>query len=311
MPRLPEEHIEIFESRCRKMQKVSRMIAKAARTEMAILITGEKGVGKSTLAEIIHCSSLRAAMPYIKFSARDCGNTKGKALQNEIATYIEKAQDGTFFIDHLHELNVTQQADLSTVLDRGGFRLIAATTSPLETLVKEGQFIEELYHKVCVSCIKLPPLRERKEDIPHIISGLLKELAQKSGLEKKFDNEAFDKLTKRSWQGNIRELSEAVRYAFHQAAGDYITADDLPKWSRDQYSSCTGESLNNELMRIASELMQVAPDGCMQEYLQLVQPPLLKAALEFTVGNKSQAAQVLGINRNTLKKMLREYNIEN
>jgi DNA-binding NtrC family response regulator len=222
----------------KKMQKVKQMAEKAAKTDTALLIVGEKGADRDFCAKWIHENGARSEFLFAKLSEEDI--TSGVRL----ADYLKNVEKGTLLVDEVSKLSLEQQKELAELLSGGeySFRLIATTTRLLESLVKKGWFLEELYYMLCVMQIKLPVLADGRGD--------------KSG---------------------------------------------------------SGESLHDELFSIALELLQSAKHRetymVHEEYKKLVFPPLLKAVLQNTNNNKTHAAELLGINRNTFKKMIREFEI--
>jgi two-component system nitrogen regulation response regulator GlnG len=295
----------------KKMLKVCRQIEKAAQTDVSVLILGERGVGKAACARQIHLSSTRAALPFVEIGAEE-------ANQHSILHFVAKAEAGTLYIDEIATLATTQQHILQDILSDSASspmpRLIASSTPPLESLVKQKLFLEELYYSLGVTKIRLLPLRERREDIPLLIQDFMRACVQEYSTEKTIDPAVVELLVARSWPGNIYELQSLIQYAFQRAQGE-IREADLPTWSTSvDYTSNTGESLHDELCRIAGELVQSAQQvesyNALDDYKRLVLPPLIIAALEQTNGNISTTAKLLGLTRNTLKKIIREYNIE-
>ena len=293
------------------MLKVNQQIEKAAKTDLAILVTGEKGVGKTACAQRIHMGSSRASLPFIKVSA-------GHIEKYQLAELLKTIKGGTLYIDEVARLNLVWQRKLLKIISSNKpnyFRLIASSTPSLENLVKQGEFIEELYYSLCVIKIKLLSLRERKEDVPNLINSFIEKCSEASGTKKQLTDGVAQLLAGRSWPGNIYELESSIQYAFQRAKGNFIEISDLPVWSTvSYYSSDSGESLNDELFRIAGELVQSADQlsrfNVYEDYKRLVIPPLLNAVLASTGENISRSAKILGITRNTLKKMIRDYEIE-
>lgn len=304
-----------FVTVCKNMQKVIQQVEKAANTDLNILITGEKGVGKAACARLIHSSSNRAALPYAEVRAE---RIKHKDLQYQKAFFreqIKKADNGTLYVDEVPEFSPELQQMLLKASEEKDFRLIASTTASLEIKVQEGDFLRELYHLLCVVKLRLPSLRERKGDLSHLIKGFVDKFSNETGEKKHLSEDALADLCARTWHGNIYELESSLMYAFQRSQSELITKEDLPVWAKNSYyTSDTGESLNDELYRVTKELLASAEDISTYEvfelYKRLVFPPMLKATLEFSKNNKSKAAMLLGINRNTLKRMIQDYYFE-
>lgn len=285
------------------MIKTNKMLDKAAKTSTSILLVGEKGVGKSGIAREIHDASPRAKEPFVTVRPDD----------TDVKEKIQQAGVGTLFIDELQDMDILLQEELLKSLRRRPCRVISASSMILEPLIKQKRFLEKLYRIVCVSQIKIPSLRERIDDLPMLVEDII---SRKLGGAKKLSECALEKLSGRSWPGNCMELENVLIYAFRQSEGDCIEADDLPEWAiEDAYCSEIGESLHDELFRIATVLLKSDSSSAkvsrMKEYERLVLSPLIKASMVLTADNKSQAAQLLGINRNTLTKLITEYEIEN
>ncbi len=299
-----------FITNSKKMLKINQLIDKASGTDTTVLIAGEKGAGKSFCARCIHDSGLRRGLPFVRFAA----NKEDTGFPD----CINEAAGGTLFIDEVAYLRPRHQKELAKALapetSTGGFRLIASTSRPLEPLVKNGSFLEDLYFRLCVMQIRLPSLRERKEDIPALVDFLAEKVSGESGRIYRFDTESKKALSSRPWKGNIGELENYIRFAADNTPAGSVTTKDLDRLDMAAGQTQDGESLNDELYNIACEFLGAAKQSstytAFEQYRKLVIPPALRAALHVTDGNKSMAAQLLGINRNTLKKMMRDYNIE-
>ena len=297
-----------FKTVSKKMLKICRQMEKAAHTDVPILISGERGVGKAACARFIHNYSKRAGFPFIEASAEQI-NKQG--LQN----FIGAVQNGTLYIDEIADLTAGPQHSLHDSLSaKHAYRLISSSTPPLDMTVKRGVFLEELYYSLCVTKIRLLSLRERKEDIPLLIEAFIERYSEESGIQKTVDSAVVDILVARSWPGNIYELQSSIQYAFQRAEQGVIHERDLPAWSKaNYYTSVTGESLHDELLRISGELIQAAAQmetfEAYEDYKKIVMPPLISASMALTNSNISHAAKLLGITRNTLKKMMGEYEI--
>jgi DNA-binding NtrC family response regulator len=302
--------------RSESMMAVFRMIETIARTNSTVLITGESGTGKDLVARAIHFHSLRREQPFV---ALNCGAVPETLLESELFGHmrgsftgadsnkkglIEVAERGTIFLDEIGETNATMQVKLLRVLqDRtfrrlGGteevhadIRVIAATNQDLQKLVAEGSFREDLFYRINVIPVHLPPLRERREDIPLLTEAFLKKCAEGSRKELRGMTEAaLAQLMDYAWPGNVRELENVVERAVTLARGEKIVPEDLP-------ASIRGARGERKVIDDAAE--RILP-------LAEVEKEYILRILEKTGGNKYQAAQTLGIDRKTLYRKLAE-----
>lgn len=298
------------------LQKVFRLVEKVAKTTAGILIQGESGTGKELIAKAIHYNSFRADKPFL---AVNCGALPESLLESELfghtkgaftgATFEKKglfraADGGTLFLDEIGEMPLNLQVKLlralqeQEVLPLGASapvkfdtRIIAATNKDLETEVRENRFREDLFYRLNVIEINLPPLRERREDIPLLVRHFIQKNArQHSTKEKRITNKAMAALVNFSWPGNIRELENAVERAFILSE-DEITLENLPpkiyEFNRDAFPMRDSEGLRPTL-----EEME-------RRYILEV--------LRSVDGEKAQAAHILGIDLSTLYRKLRKY----
>ena len=297
--------------RSSRMREVFAVAGQVARRDSTVLITGESGTGKELLAKAIHQNSLRAGKPFI---AVNCGalpetlveselfgHTKGAftGAVGERAGKFETANEGTIFLDEIGELPLAVQVKLLRVLqerevDKLGsshpvkvnVRIIAATNRDLKTQVEDGDFREDLYYRLCVITMELPPLRDRREDIPALTAHFLKRFSERYGTGNlNFSDEALDLLYKYDWPGNIRELENVIERMAVLTTGSQITAAELPAEVRTSRS------------RIASIGLKLPADGIS---LEDVEKEILVQALEKQNGNQTRAARYLNISRKTL-----------
>ncbi len=288
---------------------------KAACTDMSVLLVGERGSGKDDCARRIHAHSSRSANPFTYISS---DSLISYTHNNSFGKLLDETCGGTLYIDNISMMNEKLQNSLLSLVnsEKRDIRYIVSSCKQIEPLVKKGELSEELYHRFCVMQIRIPALRERKEDIPVLVDEFVKKYSAKYNVNPRLADDLYEKLSARLWPGNVDELENSIHYAIQHSKTGCISTEDLPVWSiASHYTSNSGESLNDELKRIAKELLNSAKTRetytSMEEYKKLVYPPILEAVLDFTDNNKSQAAMLLGINRNTLKKMLREYEFEN
>ncbi|MCQ2576890.1 MAG: sigma-54 dependent transcriptional regulator [Treponema sp.] len=293
------------------MKKVSELVQKVAPTNATVLITGESGVGKEVVADTIHNLSPRKDKPIVKvhlaalsetlLESELFGHEKGAftGAENMKKGVFEQAHGGTIFLDEIGEINPSVQVKLLRVIQEKKFervggektievdvRIIAATNRNMEEEVKAGRFREDLYYRLNVIRIGIPPLRERKEDIPLLMTEFLKKFADENGRSiKGFDSRAKTALQNYSWPGNIRELQSFIQSAVVMASGDEITVDDLPPSLK-----------TSELSK-----MITIPLGTTLEEAELM---IINQTLAANNGNKTKTAEVLGIGRKTLHRKL-------
>ena len=298
------------------MQKVVQMVKKVADAKISVLITGESGVGKEVVADAIHNLSSRKDNSFIKVH---CAALSETLLESELFGHekgaftgaeslhkgkFELAHGGTIFLDEIGEINKTVQVKLLRVLQEKKFervggeetievdvRVIAATNRNLKEEVKAGRFREDLYFRLNGINIQVPPLRERKDDIPLLLKQFLEDSNKENGKNVTgFDNGAKNAIYKYDWPGNIRELQHCVESAVVMASGPEITLDDLPP---------------TVSMAQASEAVSV-PLGIPLDEAEKI---IILENLEANKGNKSRTADVLKIGRKTLHRKLNEWGI--
>ena len=299
--------------RSEAMSQVVRLIHKAAPVDSTVLITGETGVGKEVVASAIHRLSNRSNKRFVTvdcgtlveslFESELFGHVKGSfsgAIENTTGK-IELAEGGTLFLDEIANISISMQARLlravqereisrvgSTSKKTIDVRIISATNRDLQQAVREGRFREDLYYRLNVLHIAVPPLRERLEDIPALVDFYLKKLAaDKQRPTPSISDEAMRFLKRRDWPGNVRELINALESAVVTCEGNRIGLRDLPYPPSD--SSGAGGLTGGSLAR-------------------LEQNEILNALEQFR-GNKSKAAEYLGINRKTLREKMQKYSI--
>jgi two-component system response regulator AtoC len=301
------------------MHRIYDTVRQVAPSRATVLIMGESGTGKELIAHAIHNLSNRqktkfvavncAAFPPQLIESELFGHEKGAftgAIERRIGR-IEQAAGGTLFLDEIGEIDSGVQVKLLRALDPGVFervggnqtikadvRLIAASNRDLPELVREGKFREDLFYRLNVVQIRVPPLRERKEDIPLLATAFLKEISQRDGKPfRPLSPEAMDRLVQFDWPGNVRELKGAIDSGVTLATGPQITLRDLPATVR-------GETL---------DLSPRSESKTDQMNLHDNEIRLIMRALEESHGNRTEAAKRLGISRRTLHRRLRELNL--
>ncbi len=321
------------------MQAVFKQIALVAPSDVPGLITGESGTGKELVAQAIHRHSRRKAAPFAPtclaalspglIESELFGHVRGAFTGAEQARQglLELADGGTVFLDEIGDvplpvqvklLRAIEQHEVTPVGDararRSDFRVLAATNRPLDELVARGEFREDLFYRLGVFHIHVPPLRERVEDIPLLARAFLRS-ATADGRAPGLSESALSELSSRRWPGNVRELRNAVERAAVVARGSEIEANHFPPPS--SIAAKTNRSAAEELQhvtaswateQIAEEPPRDANDprsgDLLERFLRVVEPPLLKAVLLHCGGNRAAAAKVLGIHRATLRQKL-------
>jgi len=299
------------------MQKILQMIDQVAATRASVLITGESGVGKELVADAIHELSNRREKPYIKVH---CAALTESLLESELFGHergaftgavamkrgrFELAHTGSLFLDEIGEISQQVQIKILRVLQDKKFervggektqevdvRIISATNRDLKSEIEEGRFREDLFYRLNVVNIHVPPLRERKDDIPLLVSAFLKEFSEENQKEiEGIDSKANLVLYNYNWPGNIRELRNCIESAVVMAKAPIITSDDLPPTVN------SGSDSDYIKIDIGSSLADAERD-------------MIQATLLHENGNKSKTADVLGIGRKTLHRKIQEYKLE-
>jgi len=303
-----------------QMFQVYKTIAKVADTKSTVLLCGESGTGKELVARSIHYNSPRNDRPFVPV---DCASLVETLLETELfghvrgaftgAVYakkglIEEADGGTLFLDEVSNISLSMQAKLLRFLQEheikrvGGtenikvdVRVIAATNQELEPLIKEGNFREDLFYRLNVVSITLPPLRERKDDIPLLANHFLQKFSEEYGkLISHISPEALEILTQYSWPGNIRELENTIERALILSVHPIILPEDLPKKLIDSVSAKGTEFPK----------MEGVPTPEKPLSLRDVEKSYVLKVLRETRGNKTRAAEILGIDRTTLYRII-------
>jgi len=318
------------------MQAVYRMITRVLRNDLTVLVLGESGTGKELVAEAIHQLGHRKAGPFVAVNTAAIpaelieselfGHEKG-AFTGAVARHIgkfEQANGGTLFLDEIGDMPMQAQTRLLRALQSGSIRrvggreeikvdvrIIAATNRDLEPMIAAGNFREDLYYRLNVVPIVLPPLRERADDIPALARHFLSLAAQEGLPRRRLSDAAAALLARQPWRGNVRELRNFIYRLALLAREDTIDGDALAalleaNLRRDEAAGEGGLDLA-VLAWLASE--RPAPGTVYDTALAAFERPLFEAVLRDTGGNQLRAAQVLGINRNTLRKRLSELGI--
>lgn len=300
------------------MREIFEMIQQVAPTRATVLVLGESGTGKELIARAVHQLSPRAKQPFV---AVHCAALSPTLLESELFGHekgaftgaherrigrFEQAQGGTLFLDEIGEIDATVQVKLLRFLGERTFervgsnktlsadvRLVAATNKNLAELVKEGKFREDLFFRLRVLEIELPPLRERPGDIPLLAQSFLREFAKENGKPvTDFTADALEALMNYQWPGNVRELRTAIEHAVVLSRGDRISLRDLPPAARG------GAAGDTRLFQGKTVTVKDA------------EKQLIVRALKETEGNRTRAAEKIGMSRRTFHRKLHEYHLE-
>ncbi len=324
------------------MQQVFKVIGQLAASDATALITGESGTGKELVARAIYHHSNRSQQPFL---AVNCGAIPEQLLESELFGHergaftgatmqrvgkFEQCNKGTIFLDEIGDMTPATQTKILRVLQSGTFehvggnqpikadvRVIAATNKPLEQAVAARQFREDLFYRLNVVRIHIPPLRERREDIPLLVNYFLKKFARDhQRAPKSVAINAIKTLEKYHWPGNVRELENAIRRAHVMAKGDAILTGDLPPEVTGQpgagalMPSAASDVAVNDAAALARQLFQWARRDPKLKIIPAVERELVIQALKESGDNQVQAAKLLGITRATLRKRIEKFDIQ-
>jgi two-component system nitrogen regulation response regulator GlnG len=344
-PEQPGDNIPLV-GRSPAMQEIYRVLARLMQTDLTVMIAGESGTGKELVARALHDYGKRrngpfvpinmAAIPRDLIEAELFGHEKGAftGAQARSAGRFEQAESGTLFLDEIGDMPMEAQTRLLRVLQQGEYttvggrtpiktdvRIIAATNKDLRILINQGLFREDLFFRLNVVPIRLPALRERSEDIPDLVRHFFT-IVEKEGLPaKRIEPAALEHLKRYRWPGNVRELENLIRRLAalypQESIGENIIESELdqPAINLSNGESDSEETLQGSVERHLTEYFQtfgegLPPPGLYHRILREVENPLISAALASTRGNQIKAAELLGVNRNTLRKKIRELDIQ-
>ncbi|PWC27366.1 nitrogen regulation protein NR(I) [Teichococcus aestuarii] len=326
------------------MQEIYRTVARLTTTDLTVMITGESGTGKELVARALHDYGRRRTGPFVAINMAAIprelieselfGHERGAftgALARGVGRF-EQAAGGTLFLDEIGDMPAEAQTRLLRVLQEGEFttvggrnpikanvRIVAATHRDLRQSIRSGMFREDLFYRLNVVPIRLPPLRERIEDIPLLARHFL-DRAKSAGLpSKQLDQGAVDRLRQHAWPGNARELENLMRrlaalYPQEVIGADAVAAELAEAEPLAELELRTPETLEQAVERHLSSFVAAQKDGLpvrdlYERVLAEVERPLLRLALAATRGNQIKAAAMLGLNRNTLRKKIRELDL--
>ena len=334
-----ESNSEIV-GKAESMQEVFKAIGKISKTDITVLIRGESGTGKELIAQSVHTNSSRsnepfvainvAAIPHELLESELFGHEKGSftGAQSQRIGRFEQALGGTLFLDEIGDMHPELQTRLLRVLSSHEFyrvggqnpiksdvRIIAATNQNIEDLIKTGQFREDLYHRLNVFRIELPPLRKRKEDIPALVEYFLKKSADEIKSERKdIEENAMDILNEYNWPGNIRQLENTCRYITVMAPSTSITIDDIPDEVKNIEMVTNGSTQVNGLdanidweVTLSDHIKSVLQDQKdLTNLSKELEKILLQEALKASNGRRIDAAKILGLGRNTITRKIKD-----
>jgi two-component system nitrogen regulation response regulator GlnG len=325
-----ETSADVLIGQCPAMQDVYKTIGRVAPQDVTVLVLGESGTGKEMVARAIYHYSRRSAGPFL---ALNCAAIPESLLESELFGHekgsftgaerrrigkFEQCNGGTLFLDEIGDMTPLTQTKVLRVLQEQRFervggtetvqtnvRVIAATNRDLERLMAEGKFRSDLYYRLNVCTVRLPPLRERAADVPLLAEHFVRQFSREMGKSVQgLTAETVEVLRRYSWPGNVRELQGAIRQALLQATGPVLVPDFLPEAVRGERKVAQGAAGLPELDRLIRERLQAGGGDLHAEVLGLVERLLLRLVLEHTKGNQSQASRILGIARPTLRQRL-------
>ncbi len=318
------------------MHSLYKAIGRVAPTDLTVLILGESGTGKELIARSIHQHSARSDQPFI---ALNCAAIPSELLESELFGHekgaftgaverkkgkLELANSGTLFLDEIGDMPLKLQSKLLRVLQEKTFervggheiietnmRVIAATHQNLEQRIEDGQFRTDLYYRLNVFSMYLPPLRERRDDIPLLVEHFLRKGAHELAIcNKRFAADAMEELKRYHWPGNVRELENVIKSLMITNVTETITMENLPHNILKQRPNVEeGEALLEDIVYqhikpVVAEYVKQGGETLMDLIIPQVERPLLRLTLEQTKWNQNRSAKILGINRNTLRKKI-------
>jgi len=326
--------------RSQVMQLLFRTLGRVAASDLTVLVTGESGTGKELVARELHARSPRRHAPFVAINtaaipgelleAELFGHEKGAFTgANKTRTGLfEQASDGTLFLDEIGDMPAALQSKLLRVLETGSVqrvgsneerkvnvRLVAATHQNLANKIQKGEFREDLYYRLNVIPVHIPPLRERRDDIPELAEHLLKEAARELSMSAPILlDDAIGLLKRYNWHGNVRELKNVMRRLAVLTPGASITLSDgalaLGQRQDDEQAETLGDTAHRFLKEYIEKLGYAKATGLHKHLLSQVEPALLQLVMEQCQGNQIKASEMLGLNRNTTRKLLRQYDID-
>lgn len=331
------------------MQEIYRVLARLMQNDLTLMISGESGTGKELVAKALHEFGKRKNGPFVAINMaaipKDLiesdlfGHEKGAftGAINRSSGRFEMAEGGTLFLDEIGDMPMDAQTRLLRVLQQGEYtrvggrnpiktdvRIVAATNKDLRSLIANGLFREDLYYRLNVVPMRLPPLRERSEDIPDLVVHFISQNSPEDSTEKSIDSDGLNVMRKYLWPGNVRELENLVRRVIALYPQDVLSGDIIHNElqnNNEELSSSTplsGEVIADISLATEKWLSNYfkkfgdgyPPPGLYNRALKQFEKPLIASALAYTKGNQIKAAELLGLNRNTLRKKIRDLEVQ-
>ena len=324
------------------MQEIYRTLARLMGTDLTVTITGESGTGKELVAQALHDYGKRKSGPFVALNMAAIpkelieselfGHEKGAftGANQRAAGQFELAAGGTLFLDEIGDMPLEAQTRLLRVLQEGEFttvggrtsiksdvRIITATHRDLKQLIRRGTFREDLYFRLNVVPLRLPPLRERTEDIPELVACFLTRAVEKGLPWKTIDNSAMERLKSHMWPGNVRELENLIQRLAALYTQEAIELADI-EYELGERNATPADPDSEGLAKSVEERLttyfgahdgELPAAGLYDRVIREVERPLITLTLQATRGNQIKAAEVLGVNRNTLRKKIKELGI--
>lgn len=300
------------------MQALYRLVARVMNTDLPVLISGESGTGKSLIARAIHDFSDRRTLPFVTVSAADLQELEGPAR------VLARVKGGTLLIDEIADIDDEVQARIVRMMDTPGDhvpRFMATSQGNLAAAMENGRVRQDLYYRLCGATIHVPALRERVDDIPLLAEHFLNRSEREGGPKRRLSKEAEELFRAYSWPGNVRQLENAVRRLVLTSRVDEIARAEVEAvlGSQPEMEPVLGggdaEKLSSSVARHLRRYFDLhgnmlPPPGLYARILREVEAPLIEIALDATGGNQAKCADLLGINRNTLRKKITDLDIQ-
>ena len=299
------------------MQALYRLVARVMNTDLPVLITGESGTGKSLIARAIHDFSDRRTLPFVVASASDLAGVDGPS------TVLARGRGGSIVFDEIADYDDEAQARIVRMLDALGDnspRIMATSQADLMQRMESGQFRQDLFYRIGGVTIAVPSLRERVEDIPLLTEHFLARGERETGGQRRVSPQAMELIRAYSWPGNVRQLENTIRRLVVTSAEEEIGRAEVNAVLGNQpameplRAGGEGERLSASVAKHLKRYFdlhggQLPPPGLYQRILREVEMPLIEIALDATAGNQAKCADLLGINRNTLRKKITDLDI--
>ena len=298
------------------MQSLYRLVARVMNTQLSVLVTGESGTGKSLIARAIHDFSDRRSLPFVTASAADLEGMDGPQ------SLLSRAKGGTLVFDEVGDFGMEVQSRIVRMLDALGDtapRIIATSRTDLVSALDEGRVREDLYYRLAGVTVTVPPLRDRVDDIPLLADHFLARAERDGAPTRRLASSAIDIVRAYTWPGNVRQLENVIRRLVVTSTNEEIHRPEVEAVLGSQPAVEPLQSGNTDKLSgsVAQHLKRyfdlhggmLPPDGLYQRILREVEAPLIEIALDATSGNQAKCAELLGINRNTLRKKITDLDI--